>query len=345
MENVSKTGLQPKKVAVLLGDLNSPHSIKKGVTFFEEEKETISRLKEALNEFEEYKFIYLENHSTLRKDLVKNRDEIKYVLNLCDEGMNNKPSREADIPRFLSKLRIPYTGAEAGCIKFCYDKWKVRNHVKDMVPVPRAYIFGRGDKLETKINFPVIIKPTRGDGSSGITKQSVVRDKISLRDAVSMLREEFSYKGKIMAEEFLEGDDISVGIIGNPPKEYTIFPAIKEDYSSLPGEFPKICGYEAKWIPDSPYSNLKSVPACLTSEKQNEIERHSVKLFEALNCKDYIRLDWRLNLKGEPKLLEVNPNPGWCWDGHLAKMANLGGVSYSKMLEMILKTAERRLGL
>ncbi|MDY6966862.1 MAG: hypothetical protein SVM80_13010, partial [Halobacteriota archaeon] len=59
--------------------------------------------------------------------------------------------------------------------------------------------------------------------------------------------------------------------------------------------------------------------------------------------RDYSRFDWRLDSSGNPKLLEVNPNPGWCWDGHLAKMAKFAGMSYADMLEVILRATEQRL--
>jgi D-alanine-D-alanine ligase len=68
-----------------------------------------------------------------------------------------------------------------------------------------------------------------------------------------------------------------------------------------------------------------------------------MKLFKRLECRDYSRFDWRLDAEGNPKLLEVNPNPGWCWDGHLAKMAKYADISYSNMLQMILQASEQRL--
>ena len=69
-----------------------------------------------------------------------------------------------------------------------------------------------------------------------------------------------------------------------------------------------------------------------------------IQLFERLGCRDYARFDWRLDSNGTPRLLEANPNPGWCWDGHLAKAAALDGTGYGKMLEMILDAAARRIG-
>jgi len=108
---------------------------------------------------------------------------------------------------------------------------------------------------------------------------------------------------------------------------------------------PQICGYESKWLPNSPYWNIKSIHATLPKETEKSIVACCLKLFERLECRDYTRFDWRLDQRGNPKLLEVNPNPGWCWDGHLAKMAKLAGMSYSKMLKAILHAAEQRLGM
>ncbi|WP_319643608.1 D-alanine--D-alanine ligase family protein [Methanovulcanius yangii] len=104
-----------------------------------------------------------------------------------------------------------------------------------------------------------------------------------------------------------------------------------------------MCGYEAKWDPSSPYWNLRSVRAHLSEDVQRFLVASCLKLFGRLKCRDYARFDWRLDHNGTPRLLEVNPNPGWCWDGHLAKMAALAGVSYPEMLEKILKSAEHRI--
>jgi len=141
------------------------------------------------------------------------------------------------------------------------------------------------------------------------------------------------------------GKDISVGIIGNPSGYYTVLPITEEDYSALPPELPRICGYEAKWLPDSPYWKIVSRPANLPEETEKVVVRCCLALFERLECRDYCRFDWRLDERGNPKLLEVNPNPGWCWDGHLAKMAKYAGLSYSGMLGRILKAAEERFGM
>ncbi|MBN1158252.1 MAG: hypothetical protein JXA61_02635, partial [Bacteroidales bacterium] len=156
--------------------------------------------------------------------------------------------------------------------------------------------------------------------------------------------EKVGYDKPIIVEEFLPGKEITVGIIGNPPEFYQFLPFAEEDYSKLPPELPRICGYEAKWIESSPYFKLlRSIPAILSEETEKVISDHCLKLFKRLDCADYARFDWRFDQNGVPKLLEVNPNPGWCWDGHLAKMASIKGLEYAEMLRYILQAAEQRI--
>ena len=81
----------------------------------------------------------------------------------------------------------------------------------------------------------------------------------------------------------------------------------------------------------------------LPEETERFLIASCIKLFERLECRDYARFDWRLDTNSTPRLLEVNPNPGWCWDGHLAKMAKIAGLSYAQMLHKILKSSEERI--
>jgi len=211
--------------------------------------------------------------------------------------------------------------------------------------VPQAFIINPEDSsfIEFPIRFPVIVKPNYGDSSFGITQDSVCNDITDLQEAITGVRGITENESGILVEEFLTGKDISVGIIGNMPDMYEVLPIIEEDYSMLPEELPKICGYEAKWDPESPYWKIRSIPADLSEDVQRFLGASCLKLFNRLECRDYARFDWRLDSNGTPRLLEVNPNPGWCWDGHLAKMANIAGMSYPEMLGKILKSAENRI--
>ncbi|MBC8382717.1 MAG: methyltransferase domain-containing protein [Candidatus Cloacimonetes bacterium] len=336
-----------KNVVVLLGDANFPDKIKPNSTFDKDDLTAIEKLKEALNKLTEYKFIYLANHKTLISDLNKINGKQCLVLNLCDEGYQNLSEKELHIPALLEIFDLPYSGSSPQCLANCYDKSLIRGIAKEMnIPVAQGFLINPEDNIYeiNNISFPVIAKPNFADGSFGITKKNVANNIIELNDAISTIRNEFGYNKPILVEEFLSGKEITVGIIGNPPENYYILPLIEEDYSELPSELPKICGYEAKWIEDSPYFNkLKSVKADISEEISQSIITWSLKLSERLNCNDYCRFDWRMDIDEVPKLLEINPNPGWCWDGHLAKMSAIAGINYSEMLRKIITATEQRL--
>jgi D-alanine-D-alanine ligase len=336
-----------RNVVVLFGDPNKPDPIKPCSIFDDDDLYTIDRLKEALRGLNGFRFTYLSNHNTLIQDLMKMKSKMDFVFNLCDEGFSNDAKMELHLPAILEMLGIPYTGSGPQCLTLCYDKSLVRGIAKEMdIPVPEAvFIKPEDTTFELYFDFPVITKPNFGDSSFGITQRSVVYNPEELTNAISEIREKFGYDKPVLVEEFLSGKDLSVGIIGNPPDVYTVLPIIEEDYSTLPDGLPNVCGYEAKWLLDSPYCNLRSIPAELPDETEKFIVECCLKLFERLECRDYSRFDWRLDSEGSPKLLEVNPNPGWCWDGHLAKMAGIASISYPEMLKMISDAAEQRLKL
>lgn len=343
----NKSKLAQRNVAVIFGDPNKPDVLKPLRIFDEDDFYTIDQLKNVLQNFENYQFTYLNNHNTIIQDLMKLRGKIDYVFNLCDEGYDNEARNELHVPALLDMLKIPYTGAGPQCLAFCYDKSLVRGIANEMgIPVPQAiYIKPKEKKFDFPFYFPALVKPNFGDSSFGITQRNVIYNGEELISVISQLREQFGYNSPILIEQFLPGKDLTCGIIGNSYDDFHILPISEDDYSELPAELPKICGYEAKWLPDSPYSKIKSIKAELPAETEELIQRSSIKLFERLECRDYARFDWRLDVEGNPKLLEVNPNPGWCWDGHLAKMAGYNNIDYEGMILKILNTAEKRLGL
>jgi D-alanine-D-alanine ligase len=336
-----------KDVAVVMGDPTKPDATKPFRKFDDDDFYTIDQLKAALRELKEYNFIFLNNHDTLVQDLIKLKGKVDYVFNLCDEGYDNDARKELHVPALLEVLEIPYTGGGPQCLAFCYDKSLVRGIAKEMgVPVPVGiYVKPEDNIIDLPLYFPAIVKPNLGDSSFGITQKCVVENGVELISAITDIREQFGYDKSILIEQFLPGKDLTLGIIGNPPKNYNILPISEDDYSDLPTELPQICGFEAKWKPDSPYNAVKSIQADLPEETIHFIESCSIKLFDRLECRDYARFDWRLDVTGNPRLLEVNPNPGWCWDGHLSKMCAYAKISYKDMILAILQSTEERLGL
>ncbi len=193
--------------------------------------------------------------------------------------------------------------------------------------------------------FPAILKPNYGDSSQGITKDAVVHNEKGLLDYLERLRAEFPRR-PVLVQEFLTGAEYSVSLVGNPDQGLRALPMLEVDYSGLDAQLPKILGYESKWEPDSPFwTQIKYQEAQLPDHIQAQLIEHSARLFERLGCRDYARFDFRADAKGEIKLLEVNPNPGWCWDGKFNLMASYAGIRYSELLGQVLAAAEERLGI
>jgi len=211
------------------------------------------------------------------------------------------------------------------------------------VDVPTETYFDPADQAANLPSlFPALIKPNCGDSSIGITQHAVVHNAMELMSYLDHLREILPGI-PLLIQEFLEGTEYSVGLIGNADK-FEVLPILEVDYSKLPPELPQVLSYESKWDPDSPYwSDIRYKEAVLDDETHRKLIHFSSRLFERLECRDYARFDFRTDATGRVKLLEVNPNPGWCWDGKLNLMAGFAGYDYSDLLKMILQAAKERI--
>jgi D-alanine-D-alanine ligase len=337
--------LQALDVTVLLGDHRLPDQVKRGGAFNPEDIETVRKLKDALAELPNYKFRFLDNHGTLERDLTELRTDL--VFNLCDEGWNNDPFKELHVPALLEVLGLGYTGAGPSALAACYDKGLVRAVAQSLdVPVPLESYVRPGDQGATLPSvFPALLKPNQGDSSQGITKEAVVYNEKALLDYLDRLRADFPKRG-VLVQEFLTGNEYSVALIGNPDQGLRALPVLEVDYSRLDPALPKILGYESKWEPDSPYwTQISYRETALADQQQQQLIDNSARLFERLGCRDYARFDFRADGRGEIKLLEVNPNPGWCWDGKMVLMAGLQSMRYADMLGQILQAAVERIGV
>jgi len=331
------------KVTVVLGDPRLPDAVKRNGQFNEEDIETTRRLKEALAELPGYEFRYLDNHASLVTEFRANPPQM--VLNLCDEGFYNDAFMELHLPAILEMLRIPYTGAGPTCLGLCFNKSLVRAIAAGLdVPVPLETYYDPDDQAATLPSaFPALVKPNYGDSSIGIRQNAVAGSPEELWGYLEELRVELPGRS-VLIQEFLTGPEYSVSIVGNPGLTFRNLPPLEVDYTGLDPGLPPILGYESKWIPDSPYwTQIKYHEARIDEEVRRRLFDYSNKLFERLDCRDYARFDFRTDADGEIKLLEVNPNPGWCWDGKLNFMATFGGLRYAELLELILEAAQERI--
>ena len=329
-------------VTVLLGDPVLPDIVKLQGQFNPEDIATVNQMKDALNSLDGFSFSYMDDHQSLSMTLREKPPA--FVLNLCDEGFRNDAFMELHVPALLEMHGIPYTGAGPACLAWCYNKALVRAAAQALeIPVPLESYFSPDDQAATIASiFPALLKPNFGDSSQGITKDAVVHTKEEFLDYLQRLRIDFP-KRPILIQEFLDGPEYSVGIIGNPGLGITVLPTLEVDYSGLDADLPKILGYESKWDPESPYwTQIKCKEASISNESSRTLADHSLRLFEYLECRDYARFDYRTDSNGVIKLLEVNPNPGWCWDGKMNYMAGFAGLTYADMLRMVIESAQER---
>lgn len=342
---ISKTSKASVDVLVLLGDPRLPDPVKRNGCFNTEDHETVSRLKNALSELSGYRFAFHDNHATLDETLRSVRCDL--VLNLCDEGFNNDAFQEGYIPARLEALGLPYTGAGMSCLAICYNKTLVRALAASLdVPVPAETYLSAADQAATLPGiFPAILKPNFGDCSIGISADSVVHDSAALLRRIDGLRQELGPR-PILVQEFLQGTEYTVGLIGNPDAELQALPILQLDYSGLGDGLPEILGYESKFVPESPWwTRIRYREAELAQADQRMLIGCAMRLFERLGCRDYARFDFRADSSGTIKLLEANPNPGWCWDGKMNIAAELAGMRYAEFLQRILESARVRLGI
>lgn len=330
-------------ITVLLGDPLLPDPVKLNSKFNEEDFETIDKLKTSLIGLDQFRFTYVDNHPDLIKELINEPPD--FVLNLCDEGFLNDPLKELHVPAILEMLKIPYSGAGPACLGMCYNKHLVNAYAQSLdIPVPSETMISAQDFSGTiPAIYPALLKPEKGDSSFGININAVVNSPEEALEQINYLRNDLGISN-ILVQEYLQGTEVSVSILGNPGDPFTCLPVLAVDYSDLPDGLPKILSYESKWMPDSSYwTRIKYEEFKGSDEIKRLLYEYSARLFERLECRDYARFDFRFDSQGVPKLLEVNPNPGWCWDGKLNLMNELAGNSYKDLLEQIITAAQTRI--
>ncbi len=158
-----------------------------------------------------------------------------------------------------------------------------------------------------ELHFPVIVKPMREDGSIGIEFNAVVSSIKELMERIDWLHEQFD--SPILIEEYVEGREMYVGVLGNENPE--ALPVIELDLSKLPEGMPKIAAAEVKWGKGTKaYRDTKSIVATDLSEETTALlQSTAVSAYQALELRDYGRVDMRLKPDGTVAVIEVNPNP------------------------------------
>jgi D-alanine-D-alanine ligase len=246
-------------------------------------------------------------------------------------------------------LGIPYTGSGPLTLAITLDKARTKEILSFYgIPNPKFQIFREPTThLKEGLGFPIILKPIAEGSSKGITNDCLVRNEIELRAKLRHLLE--AYRQPVIAEEFLEGREFTVALIGNGNPE--ILPIVEVCFDDVPEGINKFDSYEMKWIYDDPNSgkhieNMVKCPADITKGLESQIKKVCLDAYHALGCRDFCRIDLRLDSRGVPNILEVNPIAGLIPDprenSRFPKSCYAAGMTYNQMIGRILEEGIKR---
>jgi D-alanine-D-alanine ligase len=259
-------------------------------------------------------------------------------------------NRESHIPAILEMLQIPYSGSDALTLGICLDKSRAKE-ILTYHKIPNAKFLVANhleDIAATHFDFPLIVKPISEGSSKGIFSSSFVKNTRELEDEVSRILS--SYNQPALIEEFLSGREFTVAVLGNGD-ETEVLPIIEIRYEDFPEDVVPLYSYEAKWILDTKENNFDvfECPAKIDSKLKDKIKETVLRTYNVLRCKDWSRIDVRLDKNGIPNIIEINPLPGIMPDPNenssFPKAARAAGMDYNQMIQRVLYSAAKRYNL
>ncbi len=259
------------------------------------------------------------------------------------------PNRESHIPSICEMLDIPYTGSDPLTLGLCLDKSRAKEVLSyHKVPNPEFWVVESARDIPAAVRLPAMVKPLHEGSSMGIKDNSLVRTPRELgervRDVITL------YRQPAIVERFLAGREFTVGVLGTSPA-YEVLPIVEIDHEQLPGGAAPIYSYEAKWVWDRPEKPLEIFlcPAPVEPALRRRVEQVVVRACTVLRVRDWCRVDVRLDERGVPNILEVNPLPGILPkpedNSCLPKAARTAGYSYSDLIHRVVDEACARSGL
>jgi D-alanine-D-alanine ligase len=306
--------------------------------------ETINALKEALEVY--HNVILIEADESAFEKFKDIKPDI--VFNIA-EGFNGQ-SREAQIPAMLDMLQIPFTGSDALTLGITLDKARTKE-ILSYHKIPNAK-FLLIDKYLPIYNhsftFPLIVKPVSEGSSKGIFSSSLVKNYDELNAEIKRVIDE--YNQPALVEEYLPGREFTIAVLGNG-EEAKILPIIEIKFEDFPENVEPLYSYEAKWILDTK-DNIFDVfecPAKLEPGLENKIKETVLRTYNVLKCRDWSRVDVRLDQNRIPNIIEINPLPGILPDPNenssYPKAARAAGMEYNEMIQTVLYEACKRYNL
>jgi D-alanine-D-alanine ligase len=263
---------------------------------------------------------------------------VDFVFNIA-EGHGTSRSREARVPAVLELLGLPYTGSDPLTLAVTLDKDCARRLVAshggivpggELFPVDADLTAARARK---QLPYPMIVKPAWEGSSKGIRGKCVVDTPDELADALEARRDQ---RQPLLAEEFIVGEELTVGVLGNdPPKVIGVLRVVP----TKPTErFVYSLEVKRDWEDTIRYE----CPPQLPTAHVRAVEAAALHAYRVLGCRDISRIDFRLR-DGVPYFIEVNPLPGLNPEtSDLVILARKAGMGYEELIGGILDAARKR---
>jgi D-alanine-D-alanine ligase len=273
------------------------------------------------------------------------------VFNIA-EGLRG-PNRESHVPAICEFYGIPYSGSDPFTLSLCLDKARTKEVLRaHSVPTADWALVQTVTEITTlldqPLDYPLFAKPVHEGSSKGITERNFVASPSALRPAVLDLLER--YQQPVIVERYLPGAEFTCGVLGNGA-DARVLPLVAMNFASLPAGALPIYGFEAKWLWDRADRPLEifECPARISAALRAEIEDVVRRTFVALGCRDWSRVDVRLDADGRANVIEVNPLPGILPDpadnSCLPKAARAAGMDYDALIGACLQAAASRHGV
>ena len=270
------------------------------------------------------------------------------VFNIA-EGLHG-PNREAHVPAICEFHDIRYTASDPLTLCLALDKRRAKEvFLARGVRTPAYAVVETGETVgPLPTRGPWIVKPLYEGSSKCIPESAFCETRESVQRRA--LEIHALYGQPALIEEFLTGREFTVAILGNGAGARAL-PVVEINFKELPAGAVPIYGYEAKWVWDTPDNPLEiyQCPAPLVPELDAAIVGEAVAAHRALGCRDWSRVDVRLDAEGAPHVLEINPLPGILPDptqnSCFPKAAAVAGLSYNQLIQAVLQSALDRYGL
>jgi D-alanine-D-alanine ligase len=263
------------------------------------------------------------------------------AFNLC-ESLAGDARLESAVPLLLELMRIPYTGSPPEALSTALYKDRVKERLEAAgVSTPEACVM-RSASDSFSLRFPVIVKPSREDGSVGIDARSVVHDERTLRERVDEMATKLAQP--CLVERYIEGRELNVALFGYPTAR--VLPLQEIDFTALPDGAPRIVTYAAKWAAGST-DDIGTRPFLLTprdlpASVAARVRRVASAAFTAVGVRDYGRVDARVDARGVPWVVDVNPNCDLSPAAGLVRAASAVGIGHTALVRLLVRYALKR---